>query len=408
VSTVAQIAPDRGAPAPGLPPARLQRLIDEAASFHVLLTPGRTGSVSPGRGGGRVRGIECVEELRRIQMRLDTPSAGVMRGTNVVGPPVGDAYIRWLFVPWRHAARPGGTVDPVPLDRSRSQRFVIEDLAFSFVTGDAFRCFGAGRTFPMPGGRLLAGAVGDVVEGAGSFRQALGNVTLAGDITPDGAFRGHVMVRIVDFDRRLRAADVPPVERGGREDGVTYLTWIAQKGQGADQENGFSIGPSGVPRGLNIPVELKRVTADFAVDGGFRARRLGLHDVIGREIGFGKESRERTGEMGTALIPYQFEGVSRYTFWDRDRRAVGTLTANVLEGRSIRLQIPGDPTAPGLRFGYFGPIVAGTGCFSGVEGMLYGTAGSVFAPPPFPHVISNLYVARLHDPAGRWRSEVAS
>jgi hypothetical protein len=35
--------------------------------------------------------------------------------------------------------------------------------------------------------------------------------------------------------------------------------------------------------------------------------------------------------------------------------------------------------------------------------MIYGSAGSVFAPPPADHVITNLYGARLDDPDGRFR-----
>jgi hypothetical protein len=259
----------------------------------------------------------------------------------------------------------------------------------------------------MPGGRTSLGAVGDVIEGAGCFARQLGSITFSGDLTAEGGFQGHVMIRFVDFENTLRGEPVPEPESPAFEDGVTYLTWIAQKSHDSDQVNSFSMAPTGVPRGLNIPVRLTRVWTDFSINGGFRATSLHTADVIGREIGFGRESRLRTDAMGTPRTPYQFEGVSRYTFFERGRRAIGTLTANVLEGRSIRLSVPGKPDAPGLRFGYFGPIVTGTGCFKGVEGMLYGTAGSVFAPPPAIHVISNLYVARLHDPSGRWRAESA-
>jgi hypothetical protein len=61
-----------------------------------------------------------------------------------------------------------------------------------------------------------------------------------------------------------------------------------------------------------------------------------------------------------------------------------------------------------LRFGYFGPIIQGFGCFKGTQGFLYGAAGSVLAPPPADHVISNMYVARISDPEGRFRTAVVS
>jgi hypothetical protein len=384
----------------------LQLLIDESATFHLFVDPARGQSVGF-RSAARVVGFEAVAPIRRLELRLN-PVASGMTGFNSIGDEVGEVSQRWTFVDHDYVAAPARRPPPVPLDRTQSQRFVIEEATFRLVTGDAFRVFGTGRTFPLPGGRLILGAVGNVIEGAGIFARALGNITLAGDLSDDGVFRGHVMVRFVDFARTLRSNAVPALSGTGvYEEGVTYLTWIAQKSHDADQVNTFSLTRQGVPRGLNIPVRLTRVWTDFSITNGFRATPLRTGEVIGREIGFGKEARPRTPEMGTAQTPFQFEGVSRYTFFNGAGQAVGTLTANVLEGRSIRLAIPGAPDAPGLRFGYFGPIVTGTGCFKGIDGMLYGTAGSVFAPPPAIHVISNLYVARLHDPDGRWRAEVA-
>jgi hypothetical protein len=104
------------------------------------------------------------------------------------------------------------------------------------------------------------------------------------------------------------------------------------------------------------------------------------------------------------MAPYQFEGVSRYAFYDQSGATVGTLTANVLEGRSMNVNLEGAPGQPALRFGFFGPVITGTGCFSDARGMLYGASGSIFNPPPLDHVISNWYTLRLYDPAGKYRS----
>ncbi len=391
----------------------LQRLVDEAASFHLLVTPAgaRGGFIGTARRG--VVGFEASQAVHRLRLSLEMPAAAQLKGTNAVGERVGDVILRWVMVDRDYVAQPDRSAAGVVLDRARSQRFVIDEAEFHFATGDGFRAFGAGRTFPMAdsrgAARLIVGGVGDLVEGAGCFANRRGNLTLAGEMTATGAFAGQVMVRVLDPDATLRSDDVAPIAGGAPgEDGITYLTWVAQKGRGPDQENRVSLAPSGQPRGLNIPVQLKRVWTDFSTSRGFRVQRLRTGEVIGREIGFGKEARPRTPLMGTASTPYQFEGVSLYSFHDRNGRSVGTLTANVLEGRSIRVQLPGVPDAPGLRFGYFGPIVTGTGCFESVQGMLYGTAGSVFAPPPAPHVITNLYVARLDDPDGRWRTGLAS
>lgn len=388
---------------------RLQWLVDQAASFHLLVKPGgaRGGFIGTGRRG--VVGFETAQSMFRLRLCLNLPSAGSLTGVNDVGACVGDVVFRWVIVDHDYVAQPDRTAPGTELDRTQAQRFVLETAEFRFATGDAFRAFGTGRTFPIadPGGttRLIAGGVADIVEGIGCFANRLGNFTLAGEITESGAFSGEVMVRVLDPDGTLREDEIAPTVSTERaEDGITYLTWVAQKGHGADQENSASTSPSGELRGLNIPVQLKRVRTDFSTNGGFHGQCLNTGEVIGREIGFGKEARPRTPLMGTAATPFQFEGVSLYSFYDGNGRTVATLTANVLEGRSIRVQLPDVPDAPALRFGYFGPIVTGSGLFDGVQGMLYGTAGSVFAPPPAPHVITNLYVARLHDPDGRWQA----
>jgi hypothetical protein len=36
--------------------------------------------------------------------------------------------------------------------------------------------------------------------------------------------------------------------------------------------------------------------------------------------------------------------------------------------------------------------------------MFYGSSGSILKPPPAEHVITHFYVARLHDPDGRFRA----
>jgi hypothetical protein len=216
------------------------------------------------------------------------------------------------------------------------------------------------------------------------------------------------MMRILDPAGTLRTLqDLPAVEAiASPMPNTTFLTWIAQKAQTPDQENTFSINSDNQVRGLNIPVALKRVQVDFMPGGagGLTSLDLRTVEVIGREIGFGRESVPRTPGRGTQLYPFQFEGVSRYTFYDAEGQTVGAFTANVVEGRSMQVQLPGMPEQPALRFGYFGPIIEGYGCFEGAHGFLCGAAGSVFAPPPADHVISNMYVARILDPQGRFRT----
>jgi hypothetical protein len=377
--------------------AELARLVDQAASFHLLAVPG------PDR----------AQTLHRFDLELEPPSAAHgVRGANTVGESAGRLDLRWSVIPWSWAARPDRQPPAERLDASRSQRITLQEAIFTFANGDGFRSFGTGRTFPvMAGGRarLTVAAVGNLVEGLGRLRGRQGNFTLCGELTADHQIEGHIMVRIVDPDGSLRtgAAPAPAAPPPNPTPDVTYLTWIAQKGESADQENYFSFSQDGQVRGVNIPVALHPVQTGIAsLADGLRVRHLTVGpEVIGLEIGFGRETQPRTSISGTGLNPYQFEGVSEYTFYDRDgRTSVGAFKANFLEGRSFEMELPGAPGQSSLRFSYYGVITGGTGCFRGVQGMLYGTAGSVFNPPPSDHVISNLYVARLHDPDGRFRA----
>jgi hypothetical protein len=103
--------------------------------------------------------------------------------------------------------------------------------------------------------------------------------------------------------------------------------------------------------------------------------------------------------------PFPFEGVARYSLYNGEGRTVGAITTNVLEGRRFDMKLVDAPEEPALRFGFFGPIVFGSGCFGGVEGIFYGASGSVLRLPP-PSCGHALYVARISDPSGKFRATV--
>src|SRR5262249_30351799 len=102
----------------------------------------------------------------------------------------------------------------------------------------------------------------------------------------------------------------------------------------------------------------------------------------------------------TAVSPIQTtDGV--FSFFDRNGHSFGTVQANMVEGRAMRTELSGAPM-PVFRFGGFGPIIGGTGQFTGADGMM--SMNSVVSV--FPRTLSNLYVLRFYDPAGRLRASV--
>ncbi|MGH8070038.1 MAG: hypothetical protein ACRERE_33300 [Candidatus Entotheonellia bacterium] len=401
----------------GYSPELIQHLIDQAAFFNLFAIADPRHShpaiYAPGDSNG-VIGIRTSEVLHRFDIDLQLPSFDIgVRAINTVGEPVGWLDLRWMVLPHDFMARPDREPPPTLLDPSRSQRFAMQEGTFTFGDGnDGFHSFGAGRTFPMMvGGRpqLVAAAVGNISAGFGKFRGYEGNYTLCGTLSPDQGFGGHILVRIVDPEGNLRTqTPLPPLEAGPEPDPeATFLAWVGQKGKGPEQENRFSFTPDGQPRGLNIATELKHVRVGFTLQGpqGLQSSELHTGEVIGREIGFGPLPPPGTPATGTALQPVSFAGVAQYSLNDGAGRTVGAITTAVLEGRRFDMELTGAPGEPAFRFGFFGPIVFGSGCFGGVEGIFYGASGSVLRPPPGGHVITHFYVARLNDPEGKFRVE---
>jgi len=395
-----------------LSPERLQRLVDQVAAFNLYVSPNAEHAETTLRSSSGVIGIRASEEIYRFDIDLMPPSSeNGVRALNTVGESMGHLDLRWMIIPHEYRATPDHEPPPTLLDPSRSQRFVMQEMVFRLGGQDGFRSFGAGRTFPMlAGGRpkLIVAAIGNITEGFGKFRGHDGNFTLCGELIPGRGFLGDVLVRVDDQVGNLRTQmSVPAIETNtDLELEATYLLWAAQKGKEPEQENRFSFGPDGQIRGMNIPVGLKRVHLRATVQnpGGFHCNDLRTGEAIGLEIGFGRGSQPGAPPTGTALSPFQFEGVAKYTLADDTGKATGALTTNVLEGRRFDMSLSSFPGETAWRFGFFGPVILGDGRFQGAQGMFFGASGSFFQPPPGIHVITHLYMARIDDPDGRFRA----
>jgi hypothetical protein len=393
-----------GTPAPSLPDLNVgrypfeevQRLVDRAAWINMYAIPDAT------RSGG-ASGFECTATLHRFGIETPLPDAdSCIKAVDTVGQSVGRLDLRWSVIPFDFAAVQGASTPATALDRSRSQRIVIQEGTFRFGDGrDGFRSFGTGRTFPKEvGGRqqLVAAAIGNITEGFGRFAGLEGNYIVAGQVREDGALVGDIMARMVDPDGTLRARDpLPPIQRtADSEPGVAYFTMSSRK-SGPDMLTTYNIGPDGKPRGLNVPQQLLHARTDFMTLGnaGFGSE-IETGPVIGRVISL---IHTAEGGTGSADAPLMFQGAGHFRFTDRKGRVIGGYTGQSLEGRNFAMQLAGAPGQQAFRYGYFGPILHGEGCFAGAEGMFFGCAGVGISP----HVLSNVFILRLHDPDGRFR-----
>lgn len=405
-------APGSAAPAPALPDINaetypfelVQHLLDQAAHFNLFSEPGGASGgevLDPGSGG--VTGVRVRETLRRFEVRVEAPGrAEGLRARNLVGEAAGTFEHRWMLIPGDFQAAPGKEPPPTAFDASRSQRFAMLDGICRFGDGrDGFRGFGTGTTWPAAGGRVLAAAVGNVMEGFGKLAGLGGTYTYCGTLDPGRGFTGNLLLRVMDPRGELHAdGGLPPLE--ATADPEPGITWLVLRGQKRDrnQRTEYRFGPGGAVVGLDVEQDLRLFDVDFSdrARGGLRSTRS-VGPVAGRMTARIAFNFLDPGAPGTAAAPIPFQSYNEYTIFDRDGREIGGFAADGSEGRTFNMEVPGAPGQRGLRFGGFGPILDGRGWFEGISGLM--TDNSVVGIAP--HALATLYVLRIEDPEGRYR-----
>jgi hypothetical protein len=110
--------------------------------------------------------------------------------------------------------------------------------------------------------------------------------------------------------------------------------------------------------------------------------------------------------------PIPFTDYNDYTFFDQKGDVIGGFGFNGGakfiaasyapeggEGRTFNMSLVGAQRQAALRFGGFGPIVNGTGMFTGIDGLLMHNSAVGIAP----HALSTVFIARIYDPGGKYR-----
>ncbi|MBC8029070.1 MAG: hypothetical protein H7Z16_03080 [Pyrinomonadaceae bacterium] len=391
----------------GYSPQVLQRLVDKAAYFNAFSLPDAKDSSVAIRGqnsNGDCIGFRVNEDLHRLAVTVQAPTVdGGLKAANAVGESYGKFKHRWVLAPDDFVGAPGREPPATPLDPSRSQRFIMMDGVCTFGDGkDGFRGFGAGVTFPMiTDGRtqLLAATVGTILEGFGSFKNhEEGTYVHCGSLSSEHGFTGNLLLRVMDSQGTLRTTGSLPVSRRQSfpEPDITYIVF---RGQAVETDPVTPrVGPDGQFRGLKVVQGLRLISLNSALDDGPRSvARVG--QTIGKitaHVDFNP-----TAPGGTALNPIPFTTFDELEFIDGAGRSIGGFSADSSEGRVFNIKVAGQA---GIRFGGVGPILNGTGPFQGMKGLMTDNSVVIFQP----HVSASLYVLRLHDPEGRFRSTVSS
>jgi hypothetical protein len=387
----------------------VQHLIDQAAYFNMFSIPDPENAdreIRDTLNGQEIIGIRMSEVLHRFNINLELPSLEQSaRAVNIVGEPIGRFSGRWVIIPDDFAAQPGREPPPTRFDPLRSQRFVMLDGIYT-VNGEAdgFCGFGTGVTYPtivQGQSQLLAAAVGDILDGFGRFKGHEGTYTYCGTFDPHRGFCGNLMCRLPDPNGDLRTQSDPPalgpVTRA--DSSLTYMMFRGQKKDGT-QKTVYSFTPDGRLQGFKVKQQLRILDLDlsFHLHRGLRSA-MKAGQVIGSMTSQVFLNILNPGAPGTTVAPIPFHTYNEYALTDGKGRVIGTFVAEGGEGRSFNMKLPAAPRQVALRFGAFQRLTKGTGCFTGLEGLL--TDNSVVGVSP--HATSTLYVLCINDPEGKYR-----
>jgi len=384
-------------------PQVVQSAIDEAAHFNLFSIPDPECPPEAITGpAGQIIGMCVCECLHRFQITVQAPSAREpLIARNIVGERIGRFTHRWLLAPDNWPAAPNCDPPPTPLDITRSQRFVMLDSVCRMGHGDdGFRGFGTGLTIPTgaSGGSLRITAIGTILEGSGKFREhQQGTYLYCGALTPQNGFMGNVMMRLMDPQETLQIdGDLPSIDaRGNPEPDVTYVVF---RGQAVPADPvSPRIGSNGQPNGLTVVQGLRLLELDACAGGAGGVRSVAR---VGQTIGkiTASVTFDPSAPGGSNLDPIPFLADDQFVFQASDGKPVaGGMHANSIEGRVFKVLVLGQQ---GIRFGGTGLILSGTGPFEGISGLMTDNSVVSFTP----HVSASVYLLRIDDPQGRFRS----
>jgi hypothetical protein len=346
-------------------------------------------------------GMKVFERMHRFDIQVERSANGRgLRATNMIGEAVASIEIDWRVIPDDFVAVSGVLPPPTELDIRRSQRFAMYDGRFRFNDAwrSGFRGFGAGRTFPQTvdgNPQLWLGAVVEIVEGFGALKGLQGNAVVNGFITPPSDLALSIVVRVVDPRGRLQmrslASALHPVPIP--DPTATFLAFLGE----ADpcRPITLNVTPEGRVLGARVYERLRFVRLFFDSGGSNGLRAGGLDGSIAGSLSFDLKFDSQDPRIPT---PFQTKNAT-FTFFDRHGTTLGTVDADVVEGRGFQTALLGAPQ-PVIRVVGFGPIRNGSGHFHHISGML-SVNGCISIPARAPSI---LYVLRIADPTGRFRS----
>jgi hypothetical protein len=189
---------------------------------------------------------------------------------------------------------------------------------------------------------------------------------------------------------------IPPIEDPlpDSEPDISFLPFITRLQPGSP----FTVEPAGDGRKLKVTMveEMRLVDTNFDVVPRLRSRT-----VPGPIVGEHRMTLIFDPDFPKEVIPLYSSNSEFRFFTAAERLPIGTLRADLFEGRAFRTALP-QLARPFFRITGFGPFTGGTGQFKDLVGMVSLNGALSLAPG----AVSSMYMLRIADPAGRFRSPV--
>lgn len=348
--------------------------------------------------------IDITESPRRHELVVTPPTAQCGFRTTKQGSsrPIAYQHLVLDMMPNNYQAGDGREPWQTPLLPFLSQRFYMSQGEFDFLDPDksGFRAHASGRFFPSRVAGELQLRIGVIVEiliELGKIKGHPGNLVVNGYTTPPAIFANSFIMRFVDPDGDLTTDQpIPPIEDPlpDSEPDISFLPFITRLLPGS---------PFTVRRTGDGKVEVTMVEEVRLVDSTFDVvPRLVSRTVPGPVVGDHRMTLVFDPDFQKEVIPLYSAG-SEFRFFAAGGLPIGTLQADIFEGRAFRTQIR-QLERPFFRICGFGPFTGGTGQFANLVGMV-SLNGAVSLSPG---AVSSMYMLRIADPAGRFRSPVVS
>jgi hypothetical protein len=345
-------------------------------------------------------GMRVFEAPHRLEVKAlqPTPERG-LAAIHEVGEQIAKIDVHFAITPDNFEAGPGRVPPATLFLPFFSQRFSFPQGEFSFLDRrqSGFKGFGAGRTFPIRirgETHIRIGGIIQILEGIGKFSDLQGLVVVNGEIRPPNDLALFMMPRIMDPKGILNAkSPVAPLQSIPDPDPTAaFFFFLAEP----DPAQPITINRAGNGRilSLNLYERLRLVQIGFDISTSAEIRsRMIEGDVIGSH----RSTVFFNPEAETEVTPF-YSSNDVFIFFDKDGRTMGTLKANLVEGRAIRTVLSG-ARHPVFRIGAAGPFIDGTGQFLNAIGVV-SVNGALSLNP---NTLSSLYMLRVIDVDGRFR-----